>query len=503
MSKESRPGKGPQQKPAPPLVPPDVKAGEEKNSSRAAPLLILACGLILVVVALLVVFLPMREEPATLTEPLVSQPAVSQPAAPLETQPAEVQRTADDDWTAELNRLMTVWLQKQAEAEAVNIEAWGGDAYTEAVRLARECDRLASSRQPLPAKQSCEGAIEALAEVVASREVLFDAAVNAGLLAIEEADPETAASSFQEALTINPNDQRAIKGAVRAERLPDVLQALQRGQTLEKSGDLNGTLTAYTEAAELDPDFKPPQEARERLRASIAEQGFQQAMGRALQAMAAGKYAVAGSALRQAEKIRPGDQTVRDLKEQLAEAQRAARLTALRRDASTLEQQERWLEALNVCEEALTLDSQAAFALSCKGRVSLRTDLDKQLKGLLARPERLFADGPLESARQTLAYATGLTPRGPVLAAQIKQLDSLITQAEAEVEVVILSDGLTDVVVYHVGRLGSFHEKTLVLRTGDYTATGSRRGFRDVRQTLMVRPGGGKLVFTLRCEEPI
>ncbi|MBW2690472.1 MAG: hypothetical protein JRC99_11140, partial [Deltaproteobacteria bacterium] len=95
------------------------------------------------------------------------------------------------------------------------------------------------------------------------------------------------------------------------------------------------------------------------------------------------------------------------------------------------------------------------------------------------------------------------TPRGPILTSQIGQLDRLITMAEAEIEVVILSDGLTDVVVYHVGRLGLFQEKNLVLRTGNYTATGSRNGFRDVRQTFKVRPGTGKMVFTLRCEEPI
>ena len=82
-------------------------------------------------------------------------------------------------------------------------------------------------------------------------------------------------------------------------------------------------------------------------------------------------------------------------------------------------------------------------------------------------------------------------------------LAARIQQAEAEIEVVIMSDGLTDVAIYHVGRLGLFQEKQLVLRTGNYTATGSRNGFRDVRQTLKVRPGSGKMVFTLRCEEPI
>ena len=68
-------------------------------------------------------------------------------------------------------------------------------------------------------------------------------------------------------------------------------------------------------------------------------------------------------------------------------------------------------------------------------------------------------------------------------------LAGLVAEAEAQVEVLIKSDGLTEISIYHVGRLGQFLEKRLVLRTGDYTATGSRNGYRDTRQTFKVRPG--------------
>ncbi len=178
-------------------------------------------------------------------------------------------------------------------------------------------------------------------------------------------------------------------------------------------------------------------------------------------------------------------------------------MRSLRQNAEQFEQKEQWPEALKACEEALSLDSHAAFAASGKERVSVRINLDNRLNAIFAKPARLFEDGPLNEARQTLVHASAMSPRGPVLAARINQLDKLIIQAEAEVEVVILSDGLTEVVVYHVGRLGLFQEKGLVLRTGDYIATGSRNGFKDVRQTLKVRPGSGKMIFTLRCEEPI
>ena len=398
---------------------------------------------------------------------------------------------------------MGVWLQKQAESEAVNIAAWGGDAYTEAVSLAKACDHLLGEQQYLPAKNSCEEAITSLDLLMTSRETLLATAIAAGLQAIEQSDPEAAVGHFQRALAIDADDEEAATGARRAEQLPSVLNFLQDGLAMEQADDFQGALLALSKATELDPKFSPAQEALDRVRAEIAEQEFQQAMSRALQALANGKLSRASSALNKAESLRPEKRAVRDLRQRLDRTQLAGRLTALQQDAQRLEQSERWPEALKTCEQALSLDSQAAFAASCKTRVSLRADLDSHLNALFAKPERLFEDGPLKEARQTLTYASQMNPRGPLLAAKINQLDKLISQAEAEIEVMILSDGLTEVVVYHVGRLGLFQEKSLVLRTGDYIATGSRNGFRDVRQTLKVRPGSGKMIFTLRCEEPI
>ena len=398
---------------------------------------------------------------------------------------------------------MGVWLQKQAQAEAVNVSAWGGETYIEAIALASECDRLLGEQQYLAAKESCEGAIDSLDDLMASKETRLEEAVAAGVLALEEGDPEAAAGHFQQALAIDADDERAITRLRRAEQLPAVLRFLRDGLTMENAGDSDGALLAFTEAANLDPDFMPAQQALARVGAAITEKAFQKEMSRALQAMADGRLSAARSALQKAESIKPGDHAVRDLKQQLSRTLLANSLAALRQGAERQEKEERWSEALKSCEDALALDSHAAFAASCKERTSQRVDLDRRLKTILVKPERLFEDGPLKEARQTLAHASLMTPRGPILTSQIGQIDRLITMAEAEIEVVILSDGRTDVVVYHVGRLGLFQEKNLVLRTGNYTATGSRNGFRDVRQTFKVRPGTGKMVFTLRCEEPI
>ena len=272
---------------------------------------------------------------------------------------------------------------------------------------------------------------------------------------------------------------------------------------MTRSGLRSGCLQLGLLLAVSAPVALPAQAALARVNAEITEKEFQQSMSQALQALADGRLSAAKSALQKAESLRPGDRAVSDLKQQLIQTQLADKLSLLRQESERLQKAEHWSEALKSCEQALSLDAHAAFAASCKKRVSLRINLDKRLKAILAKPQRLFEDGPLEEARQTLVRATQVSPRGPLLAGQIDQLERLISQAEIEVEVVILSDSLTDVTIYHVGRLGRFQAKNLLLRSGDYTAIGSRNGFRDVRQTLKIRPETGKLFFTISCEEPI
>lgn len=232
------------------------------------------------------------------------------------------------------------------------------------------------------------------------------------------------------------------------------------------------------------------------------EQDFQQAVGRALVALAEGKFEAARSALQEAKVIRPDDAVLVDLSGQISRKELSAELSRLREKSVVVERQEKWQEAVDVCRQALSLSPTAAFAVACQDRAQSRLDLDKRLQVILAQPERLFDKGPLQEAKEILTFVMIIFPPGPRLAGQVKQLSTLIDQAETEVTVLLQSDDLTDIVIYHVGRLGRFAEKSLVLPTGNYTVVGSRQGFRDVRQTLKVRPGSG-LVFTVRCEEPI
>ena len=108
-----------------------------------------------------------------------------------------------------------------------------------------------------------------------------------------------------------------------------------------------------------------------------------------------------------------------------------------------------------------------------------------------------------EATEKLVQQARQINPAGPELKSQIRQLQVLLQQANTPVRVVLRSDMETEVIVYKVARLGRFEERELTLRPGKYTAVGTRNGYRDVREQLVVVHDAVPAPITIACVEPI
>jgi hypothetical protein len=88
------------------------------------------------------------------------------------------------------------------------------------------------------------------------------------------------------------------------------------------------------------------------------------------------------------------------------------------------------------------------------------------------------------------------------LQTQIAAAQNTLAYASTPVAVTMTSDGLTDITLFRVRRLGTLSEQTLSLRPGVYNAVGIRNGYRDVRVKFEVRPDQANTV-EVRCVESI
>ena len=78
-----------------------------------------------------------------------------------------------------------------------------------------------------------------------------------------------------------------------------------------------------------------------------------------------------------------------------------------------------------------------------------------------------------------------------------------ISLARIPIEIEIRSDNKTDVTVYKVRKFGRLASTKLQLYPGTYTIVGKRRGYRDVREQVVLRGGRSVSPILISCTEKI
>jgi len=398
---------------------------------------------------------------------------------------------------------MQDYLQLRAKLELEQVSRWGEPDWGQATTMAATGSRQMAQRQYAEATVSYIQARELLEQLVAGREARLSAALVAAEQALAADDTATAIEQFQQVLLIEPQHEAATRGLARATVREDVLKAMSAGGEAEARDDPAAALLAYQQAASLDADFQPATQAINRLESQLAVTAFAAAMSRAITALDAGRLNDAGKALVEAEKLQPDAVAVNDAKQRLARARLQAQLSRLRREASRAVAAENWQAAFDLYTRVLTLDGSAGFAQHGKAQASQRLKLHAQFDHYLDKPERVYSPEPLANARSVLAAARAAPAEEPLLARKIAALQTLVAQASTPIPVQLRSDGETEVAIYHVGKLGRFLQHQLELLPGNYTVTGSRQGYRDVRKLMTIAPGSASVSQLIVCEEQI
>jgi ABC-type transporter Mla subunit MlaD len=125
------------------------------------------------------------------------------------------------------------------------------------------------------------------------------------------------------------------------------------------------------------------------------------------------------------------------------------------------------------------------------------------LGSFLERPARLSSKAVAAAAQRLLASVRHLTAISPTLKTRSEQVSKLISQANKPVEVVVRSDGKTEISVRRVGIVGKTLEKVINLRPGDYTFEGKRAGYKSKLVKLTVPFNGTGLEIKIICDEQI
>ncbi|MDH3431537.1 MAG: hypothetical protein OEQ14_16160, partial [Gammaproteobacteria bacterium] len=321
--------------------------------------------------------------------------------------------------------------------------------------------------------------------------------------ALEAADSVEALRLFELAVAISPSHAGAQAGYERAKNLDTVLSLTDQGFEFENDLELEAARQSFARAAEIDPEWQPARTGLDRVLATIKEMEFDQRMTEGLTALAERDYPGARAAFRMAQQIRPESREPADGLLQVDQGIRLDQIARLERLAQQQERDEAWEIAVETYESILEIDANLLFAQEGLSRARQRSALHAQIDQYIADPDSLSVPSTMSKATGLVVDITRMPEVGPRLSDQRDQLSKLLKRAATPLTVQLVSDNVTDVSIYKVGKLGSFQTRQLDLRPGTYVAVGSRPGYRDVRLEFRVAPEIDLQPVIVRCEEAI
>ena len=391
--------------------------------------------------------------------------------------------------------------QQIALEDAMAVGAWGQTAFDEALAAAAAGDEAFVEEQFEPSQAAYEQAADALGALIEEGQARIETAIAEGQQAIDDRQQEAALAAFKRALTIDPDNQAAVAGIARTNKLPDVKRLLLQARNQELAGNWQGAKESYAELAALDPETRGLQQLRSAADAAVGSQALRDTLSRGFAALDARRYAEARKAFNSALAMDAGNEVALGGLQQVTDRTELSEMARLERDASAAVAGEDWNSAVALYQRALKLDSNIQFAKAGLGAARAQARAASTLGEIVAAPNKLSSKQLMSKGREALAQARTLKPRGPKLAALIERSDALLTAYAQPVTVQLTSDNRTEVLVSTVGKLGAFAARELSLRPGEYVLLGSRAGCRDVRRTVVVAPDMQPV--DIRCEEPL
>jgi serine/threonine protein kinase len=400
---------------------------------------------------------------------------------------------------ASLGRL----LSRMRTLEGRAVQRWGGLPFRRAEDAYKAGDAAYLEKDFARAGDHYREALDVLEPLLDQVDVVFNTTLNDAEQALGNGDTAEALRLYELAVAISPSHGPARRGLFRAKNLDEVLSLTEQGLILERDLELDAALQNFEMAIELDPEWEVAKTGRSRVLQTVNELEFQQRMTEGLTSLYESDYLGARAAFRMAQELQPGSPEPADGLQQVDQGIRLGNISALEQEAAAREDSEKWQESADAYSRILELDSDLSFAQDGLTRSREMIALHEQLDKYIESPDSLSSPRTMQSATNMVVNITRMPEIGSQLAKQRDELSRLLKRAATPLTVQIVSDNLTDVSIYKVGKLGSFSATELTLRPGTYVAVGSRPGYRDVRVEFHVSPEEDMQPVVVRCEERI
>jgi len=404
---------------------------------------------------------------------------------------------------SETEEVLGQLLSRMDTLERRAVQRWGGLRYKRAQEIYEQGDTAYLARDYATASDKYREAIDIVDPLLGEVDEIFATTFANAQAALAAPDTVEALRMFELAVAISPSHTAANAGYLRARNLDTVIALTDSGIAFEKNLEMEAARQSFARAVEIDPEWLPAQTGLERVLETIRQMEFDLRMTEGLYALSDGHFEAARAAFRMAKKLKPGSPEPADGLLQVDQGIRLSRIVSLEQMATEQQESEQWEIVETTYQSILEIDDNLEFAQQGLTDARKMTALHEQLDEFIAEPDRLSAPSTMQKATMLVVNITRMPEIGPRLGDKRDELSRLLKRAATPLLVQLISDNVTNVSIYKVGKLGSFATHELSLRPGTYVAVGSRPGYRDVRLEFLVGPELEPKPIVIRCEEAI
>ena len=415
-----------------------------------------------------------------------------------EAQLAKVRRSAQE--------VLQSLLETQSRLESRGVDHWAADDFLSASAVALEGDALYRAQDFEAAEALYQQALDSLNELEARLSDEINSRLALLLDAIESGDEATAGAIAPLLSQMAPDSDAVFDAVERVPLMPAITELETAAKASFEQGQLSTAVSQVDEALGLDPAHQRLANVARQYKSALTQQRFEDAMTKGFALLSDNDFTGARASFQSARNILPAADGPKAALAQLEEAETLSRLNDLLSQAADLAAKEQWAKAVEVLETALTIDPSLVEASDGLDQARPLAELFAKLDTIVEKQARLVDPVVLSEAQLSLSEAEAAlaanAQTSPVLKDKVAAVRSAVAMASTPLPVVITSDGLTEITIKRVARLGTVSSRTVSLRPGQYQFLGSRDGYRDVLVTVSINATSDNRI-DVRCEEAI
>ncbi len=399
--------------------------------------------------------------------------------------------------------ILSLVLEKQNMLEQKKVSIWANEQYNSALDIANEGDLLYRNQEFEKALNNYQLTLDKLTEIERKIPEQLNYYLNLGIKALENYQAELAMENLKTAMYLQPENTHVQENYDRALVLDKILKLIKEGTILQEEKQLAAAQEKYQLAYDLDPMTKIAEEKLQQINKMIDKKEYSLAMSGGYKHLKNAQYDQAIKLFKLAQKKQPETKDPISALEQTYNEKKQASVSSFVQQAQAFELAQNWHDAQIYFKKALEKDPNLVLAKVGELRTQARANLDDKMQNIIDQPHRLSDKSVYKEAKNTYINATKINNPGSKLEQQILQVTDILNLTLIPVDIQIESDNLTHIKIYKVGDLGQFIDKTLSLKPGEYTIVGTRSGYRDVRQQVILAAGSKGQTIEVKCNEKI